>query len=243
MARTADTKTSETTLIQPSSLRRRISSWLLAGPAVLGLACGATSPAGDSGGGTGSTTTYRVTFNATWSASTHPVSFPPNPHFSGLIGGTHNAAFVMWEPGGLATTGIRNMAELGAKPALMGEVEAAIQAGTARSVLSGGGIGRSPGTVNLEFTAHEDYPLVSLVSMIAPSPDWFVGVRGLSLRENGRWIESITVDLLPYDAGTDSGTIYTSANAVTTPQETVRRLTEPPIEGNVPLGTFTFVRQ
>ena len=26
---------------------------------------------------------YRVTFQATWSAATHPTNFPGNPHFSG----------------------------------------------------------------------------------------------------------------------------------------------------------------
>ncbi len=229
--------------MQPTSFRPGPRGWSLIGPALLALACGAGSPTTAPGGDSSSTATYRVTFNATWSAGTHPAAFPPNPHFSGLIGGTHNGAFVMWEPGGLATTGIRNMAELGAKPALMAEVEAAIQAGSARNVLSGGGISRSPGTVSLTFTAHEDHPLVSLVSMIAPSPDWFVGVRGLPLRENGRWVESVTVELLPYDAGTDSGTTYTSPNAVTTPQETIRRLTEIPFVSNTPLGTFSFVRQ
>jgi hypothetical protein len=34
---------------------------------------------------------YRLTFNATWSAQTHPNDFPPSPHFSGLIGMTHNS--------------------------------------------------------------------------------------------------------------------------------------------------------
>ena len=36
------------------------------------------------------TARYRVRFNATWSATTHPNDFPSAPHFSGLIGGTHN---------------------------------------------------------------------------------------------------------------------------------------------------------
>ena len=34
---------------------------------------------------------YAVSFNATWSATTHPDGFPPNPHFSSLAGATHSA--------------------------------------------------------------------------------------------------------------------------------------------------------
>ena len=42
---------------------------------------------GDTAGGDAR---YRVTFQATWSAETHPTNFPANPHFSGLVGATHN---------------------------------------------------------------------------------------------------------------------------------------------------------
>lgn len=52
--------------------------------------------------------------------------------------------------------------------------------------------------------------LVSFVSMIDPSPDWFLGVSGLDLcLRNCTWAESKIVDLYPYDAGTDSGPTYT----------------------------------
>lgn len=52
------------------------------------------------GSGTfGSVVEYEVTFEGTWSAATHQP-FPPGPHFSGLIGATHNADGVFWELGG-----------------------------------------------------------------------------------------------------------------------------------------------
>lgn len=44
---------------------------------------------------------------------------------------------------------------------------------------------------------------------IGPSPDWVVGVSGLDLcQKDCSWIESITIDLYPYDAGTDNGISY-----------------------------------
>lgn len=191
------------------------------------------------------TARYRVRFNATWSAATHPNEFPSTPHFSGLIGGTHNDQVKFWETGQNATPGIKSMAETGAQRLLAGEVRDAIRRGTAEHVLAGGGIGRSPGLVSLEFEISQEFPLVTLVSMIAPSPDWFVGVRDLNLIESGDWVGSLTRELLPYDAGTDSGVSFNSPNAPTVPPQPIRRITERPL-GNgrtaAPLGTFTFTR-
>ncbi len=191
------------------------------------------------------TARYRVRFNATWSATTHPNQFPSTPHFSGLIGGTHNEEVNFWGPGQNATPGIKSMAETGGQSRLAGEVRAAIGLGTAQHVLRGGGIGRSPGSVSLEFEISRDFPLVTLVSMIAPSPDWFVGVRDLSLLEAGDWVETRTLELFPYDAGTDSGVSFNSPDAPTVPPQPIRRLTEPPVgDGRTarPFGTFTFTR-
>ena len=47
------------------------------------------------------------------------------------------------------------------------------------------------------------HPRVTLLTMVASSPDWFVGVFRLSLRDSGgNWLVSHSVDLFPYDAGT-----------------------------------------
>jgi len=188
-------------------------------------------------------TTYNVRFQSEWSVETHPSSFPPSPHMSPLIGATHNASYVMWEPGGTATNGIEVMAESGGTTPLRNEINGRIGFGSAHSVIAGGGIGVSPGTSEANFEITASHPLVSLVSMIAPSPDWFVGVHGLSLVENGEWINSLVVDLLPYDSGTDSGANYTSANADTDPAEPITALTESPFRVNNQvrrIGTFTF---
>jgi hypothetical protein len=188
---------------------------------------------------------YRLTFEATWSESTHPLDFPPNPHFSGLIGASHGPAARLWAEGERATPGIKNMAETGAKNPLDAEIDALIGAGSACTQISGGGISTSPGAVEVTLTVSQECPLVSVVSMIAPSPDWFVGVSGLSLYEGGRWVDESVVELFPYDAGTDSGTSYGSPNLPTESAEVIHRIeTEPLRIGGVvpPLGTFTFTR-
>jgi hypothetical protein len=191
------------------------------------------------------TAVYRLTFDATWSADTHPTDFPPNAHFSGLIGASHKAGVRLWEEGGLSSPGIKNMAERGLKEPLGTEVDTLIAHGGACCKLSGGGINPSPGTVQLEFTMDRDYPSVSVVSMIAPSPDWFVGVSDVLLFENGRWADEKAIELLPYDAGTDSGVTFLSPDLATEPPVPIQEITgDPLVVGDVvpPLGTFTFTR-
>jgi hypothetical protein len=140
---------------------------------------------------------YEVVFRATWSPATHPRDFPPGAHWSGLVGGLHGPAVAFWGRGATATRGIQDLAELGSESALLDEVNAAIAAGTANRTLSGGGPNRGAGTVALRFVVDRTHPLVTLTAMIAPSPDWFVGVRGLPLIEQGAWVSRKDRESLP----------------------------------------------
>ena len=137
------------------------------------------------------------------------------------------------------------MAETGSKSPLDSETDSLINEGSACTKISGAGINPSPGKVSVTLTVSQDCPLVSVVTMIAPSPDWFVGVSGLSLYENGEWITQKVVELVPYDAGTDSGASYNSANLATDNPELISKIETTPflVNGNVPpLGTLTFTR-
>jgi hypothetical protein len=188
---------------------------------------------------------YRLTFESTWSATTHPVDFPTTAHFSALVGGTHDATASFWRDGGLATNGIRDMAERGRTSPLDDEINAAVRAGSAGAVSTGGQITATPGTVSLEFDIRQRYPLVTFVSMVAPSPDWFVGVSGLPLFENGRWVSERRVELVPWDAGTDGGSTFLSPDRETQPRAPISRIATSPLAPNGavrPLGTFVFTR-
>lgn len=192
------------------------------------------------------TAEYEVTFESTWSAASHPQSFPSGAHWSPLIGGTHNSNVTFWEVGGTATRGIEDLAELGNVVALRNEVNAAITAQTAFNVLSRPGSIPSAGTVALTFTMNRNFPLVTLVSMIAPSPDWFTGVHSLPLLENGQWRTSTEVILNLYDAGTDTGANYASLDIDTQPREKIRQIDGFPALVNgqtVPFAKMTFKRR
>jgi len=208
-------------------------------PALLAvLMCGLTVPFAAA-----QTARYQVTFDTTWTAVTHPVNYPPSPHFSGLVGGTHNAAVSFWTAGDLASLGLKRMAEWGSQEDLLAEVQLAIDAGTAEFQLSDAPLWTVPGTTAFEFDLTPDFSRVTLVAMVAPSPDWFVGVRNLDLQPGGVWADTVVVDLFPWDAGTDSGPNYTSGDQPTAPPVPVFAITEGPFTPGVPLGTLTFVKR
>src|ERR1043166_10130783 len=98
------------------------------------------------------------------------------------------------------------MSELGQKLQLLAEVGAAITNGTALFQLSGGGIRPSPGSVSLTFPQPmtRDYPLVTLCSMISPSPCWFVGTEGLNMLVTGSGRQNPLITLYGMDAGTQT---------------------------------------
>ncbi len=190
--------------------------------------------------------TYMFTFNSSWSAATHPSNFPANPHYSGFIGANHSDAVSLWQVGSLASAGVKQVAETGSKSELIPEIQAAIANQAAETQISEGGVATSPDAISFMFEVSSDYSKVSLISMLAPSPDWFVGVSSLELCENGEWLTELNRDAFVYDAGTDSGPSYTSSNEATVPAELVTRLDEAPFLVNgsvVPVGRFSFVKQ
>ena len=190
------------------------------------------------------TARYRVTFQATWSVATHPDDFPSSAHFSPLVGGTHNAGVTFWQEGVVSTLGIRNMAERGFTSTLSDEINVAIGSGKAERVFTGSGIG-SPAATSLDFDVSQTHPLVTLVTMVAPSPDWFVGVAGLPLFENKAWVDEKRIDLIPWDAGTDNGPTFTSPDVPAEPTRPIARILTAPLSpgGRVTsLGTFVFTR-
>ena len=185
---------------------------------------------------------YSIVFNATWSASTHPTNFPGGAHFSPLIGAVHNDSVSFWAVGETSSPGIESMAETGATGILTSEIRATIPE-SARSVVNGRGIG-SPGSATISrVVVRLDYPLITLVTMIAPSPDWFVGVSGQSLRDEfGQWVDELEVVLYPYDSGTDDGSSYTSGNDDSSPKQPIKSLKGVSPFSEARIGTFTFTR-
>lgn len=178
---------------------------------------------------------YRVTFEATWSAATH-ANFPAGGHFSPLIGLSHGADGLIFQPGQLAGLGIKNVAELGNNAALRTEINTLRGRGAALGLLDGQRPTASPGTLTDTIRLDAQHPRLTVVTMIAPSPDWFAALEGESLLVGGQWVAERTVPALAYDAGTDSGPTFTAPDQPTVPAERIRPLLLPPATGPAPDG-------
>lgn len=190
------------------------------------------------------TALYSVTFNATWSATTHPMDFPSgSEHFSPLIGAVHNDSVSFWTSGETASPGIEQMAETGGTGLLTREIRDEMP-GNALSVINGRQLGTSPARTTIsEVLVTLDHPLITLVTMIAPSPDWFVGTAGLSMQDEfGQWVGELVFVLFPYDSGTDDGASYRSPNADSSPKQPIKRLKGVSPFSDEPIGTYTFTR-
>ncbi len=143
--------------------------------------------------------------------------------------------------------GIKDMSEMGFKQAMQAEFALARENGNAGEEISAEEVNPSPGRLRVPFTTARQFPLITLVSMVAPSPDWFVGVSGLGLLdEDGEWAQIRRVVLLGYDAGTDGGATYSAPNQPLQDRIPINLLSFPPfvVGGERPsLGTFTFELQ
>ena len=208
------------------------------------LAClGLLSVPGFNGSAHAQSATYRVTFESKFTASALAggVSVPSGEHFTTLIGAVHNGSVTFWSNGTMASAGVEGVAELGTTGTFKSEINANMNAVAVieKSLPSGG----TP-TATVDFTVTTAHPLVTLLTMIAPSPDWFVGVSGLSLLDaQADWLASHTVDLFPYDAGTEEGTEFSLSNAATSPQGTITSIKGTGKFSNEPIATLTFTLQ
>ena len=193
--------------------------------------------------------TYRVTFEGIWSQATHPAGFPAGAHFTTLIGASHNGQVSFWESGGFASPGIERVAEIGQTSSLVNEISSAQTSGFTQAlpfdpVIQLNSI-NTPGTISTTFSIHKDFPKVTIVSMIVPSPDWFIGIQGLDLMEEGQWVNSKIVELRGYDAGTEEGSNFSLSNPASVPHMPISILEEPPFKVNgefVPVGRLSFER-
>ncbi|KAI4829970.1 hypothetical protein KUCAC02_001629 [Chaenocephalus aceratus] len=76
------------------------------------------------------------------------------------------------------------------------------------------------------FSVDRSRHLMSFLTMLGPSPDWNVGLSAedLCTKECG-WVQRVVQDMIPWDAGTDSGVSYESPNKPIDSKDKIRPLT------------------
>lgn len=193
---------------------------------------------------------YMVTLTSTWTPQTHPFEYPEagvvtGPHFSGMIGCSHGDSYMIFKEGMMPTPGLEKLSEEGKHSPLDEEIKAAIAAGTAGMLFESDPLRDFTKTATTKVMVSDKFPMVSVVNMIAPSPDWFTGVSNLNLKENGQWVPTKTVTLYAWDSGGDDGATYKADDMDTNPKKPTTMAMTPHFVINgvqVPVGTLTFTK-
>jgi len=189
---------------------------------------------------------YTVVVKSRWTKAEHPLEYPATAHFSGVIGATHTPQYSIFEIGTPPTPGLENLSEMGKHTPLDKQIRDAIAAGNAGSIFETAALRNFADSLVTTIKVDDAFPLVSLVMMVAPSPDWFTGVRNVDLRENGSWTPSRTLDLVAYDSGGDDGTTYMAPDKDTNPKKPTSQAMTPHFVINgkvVPVGSVTFTKK
>nr|DBA17432.1 TPA: hypothetical protein GDO54_002882 [Pyxicephalus adspersus] len=177
------------------------------------------------------TAKYRLTFYGNWSEKSHAKDYPRRAnHWSAIIGGSHSKNYVLWEYGGLASEGVKQVAELGSPVKMEEEIRqkgdevlTVIKAKAQWPAWQPLNVRAAP---SAEFSVDRTRHLMSFLAMLGPSPDWNVGLSAEDLcTKDCGWVQRVVQDLIPWDAGTDSGVTYESPNKPTIPQDKIRPLT------------------
>ena len=174
-------------------------------------------------------TQYQVTFDINWNERDFPTDYPANAHFSKLIGWSHKSSNTFMDVGTLASTGIKDMAERGTTSPLDAEISEMINNKEGHILYIGDGLSSGVGKIELIVEVNTDYPSISFVSMVAPSPDWYIGIVNVNLFDGDKFITDTTIVGKVYDAGTDDGTTFTSTNIISNPQKPIYIITQPPL--------------
>ena len=167
--------------------------------------------------------TYRVVIEGLWNDS-QSNPYPASAHFTDFYGVNHSSSALLWKAGELASRGIEDVAEIGVTSSLEFEVNQLQQAGLAGNAIRLSSLFNLPNSTQTTIRVSVDKSRVSLISMVAPSPDWFVGISGVDLRSSNGWRSVLTLSLVPYDAGTEEGNQFSLFNAATVPAEPIERV-------------------
>ena len=184
---------------------------------------------GNNGGGILVQATYKITFAAEFSATSHPTDYPSNASFDKVFVMAHGNASSLFKLGQPASQGLELYAEDGDTDTLENEHSVG-----ANSIIIGNPIGPTE-TYSTTITITPDRARISFVSKISPSPDWFVGIDSFNLlNADNSLVEEKSFKLYAIDAGTDAGTTYTSDDVEDDSVTMV--FTDPPVGNGGPIN-------
>lgn len=195
---------------------------------------------------------YNVTFTNLLTADTFGDAIPPTGLvFSPLAAVSHSNRVSLLTVRGFASPQLEAVAEKGDNAPLLRLARTLRKERSAvRSVVSADAPTMPGMNTTLKLVVNCNNPFVSIVSMIAPSPDWIVQINNFdTVMPDGEFVAEASGELIAYDAGTDSGDMFTdpadlSLDLPTDPPQNIAPLVEDDTDpfGDVSVGEFRLQR-
>lgn len=187
--------------------------------------------------------TYDIGYNALISSNAFLQALGAAPYPEGvesaasLVLAEHPRDIVLWEDGGMASAGLKMLAETGDATDLIAEAEEMSITVRWRD---------SNAVLNLiqnirEITLNSQNSCVTYAQGIVPSPDWFVGFTICATdEETGEWLETVELTAIAWDAGTDDGDDYMAEDMPSDPQMPISPLDKAPFSpARAPVSVIT----
>lgn len=181
---------------------------------------------------------YNLTIYNRWVPSRFE-DVPSGAHFSPLTFFSHSSRFSSVVLRGYASPGVQAVAETGDNTVLKKELA---NAGTFVKQVSATETGAESGA-SFYATVKVDcqHTVVSAITMVAPSPDWFIAITNMNVFRRGRFIKRRAGRLRAFDAGTDSGKTPTAEDVPTVPVQNIARLRGAPFMRR-PIARYVLTR-
>ena len=153
--------------------------------------------------------TYKVSVVVDWSSRSHEGNYPNSAHLSQPVfwTGSSNPVFAIEQN---PSEGMKEFSVSGRTRALKQELESFIENETISQFDIKDRID-APGSDSYEVTLTREDPVFSLISKLAPSPDWFLALEGVNMLEDNRWKDNVRVSMVALDGGVSGGNEFKNA--------------------------------
>lgn len=178
---------------------------------------------------------YNCVFENQWTKDRHPKEYPLDAvHWTRQVLASHSSNYNMWKEGSLASDAVKIIAEAGGTAGIVREVEkdqGSYEIGYDKYLGSDQTM-----RFNNPLPMSSDKRYISVITKMAPSPDWFSGFHDFSAvnEDKQTWYKNFVIETYPYDAGVEDGIVYDNFNGSTKPQQPVTQF----MVNNVPNGIY-----
>ena len=179
--------------------------------------------------------TYKIIFKNLLTAKNFGDLIPPTGlNYSPLAGVSHSNRQSFFTIRGFASREVEQIAEQGINTMFIQQAKLLRrQRQGVRSIVDAGRITGPGRATAVKLTVDCKHPFVTVIGMIAPSPDWIVQINNRNLYDSQRnkFVKYMSGDLIAYDTGVDDGREFTapldlSLDLPTSPKKNIAPLVE-----------------